>query len=145
MNSANNGLKIPGVLHGAADPAARALQGDVPRRRLLPHAAAGRAPAIHHIAAHLPRHLLLHDRAQPGLRALPHCLRRRPPHGPGRHELRWVRFTMVVELLDRQFMLLSLPGYFISCAAGNLPVALEVMTPLLIPLMLFGGLFISIE
>ena len=36
-------------------------------------------------------------------------------------------------------------GYFISCAAGNLPVALEVMTPLLIPLMLFGGLFISIE
>ena len=48
-------------------------------------------------------------------------------------------------MLDKKLELLSLPGYFISCAAGNLPVALEVMTPLLIPLMLFGGLFISIE
>jgi hypothetical protein len=40
---------------------------------------------------------------------------------------------------------LFVSGYFVSCAAGSLNIALEIMAPIIIPIMLFGGLFINLR
>lgn len=36
-------------------------------------------------------------------------------------------------------------GYFVSCASGNISVALSVGPTIVIPFLLFGGYFLNVE
>ncbi len=120
---------------------ARALQRHVPHRRLLPVQAACRAAHLPPHTHHLRLHLLLDGRVQRGGGQVPRLQPHRHTRRAGRGQLRSVTdLTISRDFPPKKYFF---TGYFVSCIAPNLQVALALAPPLIIPVMLFGGFFLN--